>query len=431
MSVSRLGSRNRPNDYNWPGFVDALASLLMVFVFVLMVFVLIQANLAYRVSGQDASLSALRNELNTISSLLRQERNSSAELSATLSATSSALRTAEAEIKSLGLALDDSEKTKANQLEQLRELNAQLLAQASRGDNLQANLDEAASKLALVEQALQALRLDARALEDDKADLAARLANNQAALQNTQSALEVSQQDLADNQAALAQSRDDASSLRSLNEESQLEIERLIAASLTLRNELSELRALLAEKEAKSLADKVTIASLGKSLNAALADRVQELQRFRSDFFGRLRDILGNRSDVTIVGDRFIFQSEVLFDQGQANLGDDGQAQLRQIGMALIQISQSIPADIPWVLQVDGHTDDVPVSAGVYRDNWQLSTERALSVVRFLINEGVPAERLAATGYGEFQPIAEGTSDEARNRNRRIELKFTQRLKQN
>ena len=198
-----------------------------------------------------------------------------------------------------------------------------------------------------------------------------------------------------------------------------------------MRNELSELRALLAEKEAKSLADKVTIASLGKSLNAALADRVQELQRFRSDFFGRLRDILGNRSDVTIVGDRFIFQSEVLFDQGQANLGDDGQAQLRQIGMALIQISQSIPADIPWVLQVDGHTDDVPVSAGVYRDNWQLSTERALSVVRFLINEGVPAERLAATGYGEFQPIAEGTSDEARNRNRRIELKFTQRLKQN
>ncbi|MGC6537262.1 MAG: OmpA family protein [Candidatus Puniceispirillaceae bacterium] len=438
MSVSRLGSRNRPNDYNWPGFVDALASLLMVFVFVLMVFVLIQANLAYRVSGQDASLSALRNELNTISSLLRQERNSSAELSATLSATSSALRTAEAEIKSLGLALDDSEKTKANQLEQLRELNAQLLAQASRGDNLQANLDEAANKLALVEQALQALRLDARALEDDKADLAARLADNQAALQNettllqnTQSALEASQQDLADNQAALAQSRDDASSLRSLNEESQLEIERLIAASLTLRNELSELRALLAEKEAKSLADKVTIASLGKSLNAALADRVQELQRFRSDFFGRLRDILGNRSDVTIVGDRFIFQSEVLFDQGQANLGDDGQAQLRQIGMALIQISQSIPADIPWVLQVDGHTDDVPVSAGVYRDNWQLSTERALSVVRFLINEGVPAERLAATGYGEFQPIAEGTSDEARNRNRRIELKFTQRLKQN
>ena len=134
---------------------------------------------------------------------------------------------------------------------------------------------------------------------------------------------------------------------------------------------------------------------------------------------------------MTIVGDRFIFQSEVLFDQGQANLGDDGQAQLRQIGMALIQISQSIPADIPWVLQVDGHTDDVPVSAGVYRDNWQLSTERALSVVRFLINEGVPAERLAATGYGEFQPIAEGTSDEARNRNRRIELKFTQRLKQN
>ena len=214
---------------------------------------------------------------------------------------------------------------------------------------------------------------------------------------------------------------------QTLNEESQLEIERLIAATLTLRNELDALRSLLAEKEAQALADKVTIASLGKSLNQALASRVQELQRFKSDFFGRLRDILGKRDDVTIVGDRFIFQSEVLFGQGQANLGQAGKNQLQEIGRALMEISETIPDDIPWVLQVDGHTDDVPVS-GVYADNWQLSTERALSVVRFLIDQGVPAERLAATGYGEFQPIDQGTSNEARSRNRRIELKFTQRF---
>ena len=157
---------------------------------------------------------------------------------------------------------------------------------------------------------------------------------------------------------------------------------------------------------------------------------MQELQRFKSNFFGRLRDILGNRGDVTVVGDRFVFQSEVLFAQGSASLGEDGRAQLEKIGQALKEISEEIPSDIPWVLQVDGHTDDVPVS-GVYADNWELSTERALSVVRYLINDGVPASRLAATGYGEFQPIAKGVSIDARRRNRRIELKFTQRLTKN
>ena len=422
MSVSRLGTRSRPNEYNWPGFVDVLASLLMVFVFVLMVFVLIQANLAYRVSGQNASLSALRSELSTLSELLNQEREASAELSVTLATTNQQLSLAESKIGELSAALEASETTAASQLEQLRALNAQLLAQTNRADELQANLASATGRIATIEDALAALRLEASSLEEDRAKLSDALASRSIELTARQSQLDQTED-------ALATSRAEAASQKALNEEAQLEIERLIAATLTLRNELNELRALLAEKEAQSLADKVTIASLGKSLNAALASRVQELQKFKSDFFGRLRDILGARSDVTVVGDRFIFQSEVLFEQGQARLGEAGRAQLTEIGAALMEISNEIPADIPWVLQVDGHTDDVPVS-GVYRDNWQLSTERALSVVRYLIQQGVPAERLAATGYGEFQPIAKGTSIDARSRNRRIELKFTQRLQQ-
>ena len=422
MSVSRLGARSRPNEYNWPGFVDVLASLLMVFVFVLMVFVLIQANLAYRVSGQNASLSALRSELSTLSELLNQEREASAELSVTLSATTQQLTAAETKIGELSSALSEAETKSASQLEQLRALNAQLLAQANRNKSLEADLASATGKIATIEDALAALRLEASSLKAEKDELSDDLASRSIELTARQSQLDDAQNQLATSQTEAAQQK-------ALNEEQQLEIERLIAATLTLRNELNELRALLAEKEAQSLADKVTIASLGKSLNAALATRVQELQRFKSDFFGRLRDVLGARSDVTIVGDRFIFQSEVLFDQGQARLGEAGQSQLTQIGAALMDISNDIPADIPWILQVDGHTDDVPVS-GVYRDNWQLSTERALSVVRYLMAQGVPAERLAATGYGEFQPIAEGTSTQARSRNRRIELKFTQRLKQ-
>ena len=402
MSVSRLASRNRPNDYTWPGFVDALASLLMVFVFVLMVFVLIQANLAYRLSGKDASLTSLRAELNTISSLLGKERDESARLASELSVTNNALRDAQEEILSLSTALAKSDKTAADQLAQLQALNAQLTQQASRNQELTASLSSAQDSLAEKEAMI--------------ADLSAQTSNLVSQNQATS--------------ATLAQTQADLANQQSLNDEAKLEIERLIAASLALRNELNQLRALLAEKEAQSLQDKVTIASLGKSLNEALASRVQELQRFKSDFFGRLRDILGTRADVTIVGDRFIFQSEVLFAQGAANLGEDGRGQLEEIGNALLEISQTIPDDIPWVLQVDGHTDDVPVS-GVYADNWELSTERALSVVRYLINQGVPPARLAATGYGEFQPIAQGISLDARRRNRRIEFKFTQRLTKN
>lgn len=399
MSVSRLGSRDRLQSYTWPGFVDALASLLMVFVFVLMVFVLIQANLAYRLSGKDASLSALQSELATISNLLGKERDETARLSSALTSSNDALKQAQDDILNLSSALAKSEASEASQLAQLQALNAQLTAQAARNASLRQSLDDANQALDEKQIALLALQARNQALMTQSTDLSDNLTQTQAALATQEE----------------------------LTQESKLEIERLIAATLTLRNELNELRALLAEKEAQSLADKVTIASLGKSLNEALASRVQELQRFKSDFFGRLRDILGSRGDVTIVGDRFIFQSEVLFDQGRASLGEDGSQQLQQIGDALLEISKDIPADIPWILQVDGHTDDVPV-AGVYADNWQLSTERALSVVRYLIDYGVPADKLAATGYGEFQPIAKGTSIDARRRNRRIELKFTQRL---
>lgn len=402
MSVSRLGSRNKQNDYTWPGFVDALASLLMVFVFVLMVFVLIQANLAYRLSSKDESLATLQTELATIASLLGKERAQNTKLSLELTSSIAALKQAQDEIASLSSALAKNEEASASQLEQLRALNATLAAQAARNDELTQSLANMQASLKDKEAAFLALQ--------------------------TQNAALLSERD--DATAELAQTRTALSASNDLNEESKLEIERLIAATLTLRNELNELRALLAEKEAQSLADKVTIANLGKSLNEALASRVQELQRFKSDFFGRLRDILGNRGDVTVVGDRFVFQSEVLFAQGSASLGEDGRAQLEKIGQALKEISEEIPSDIPWVLQVDGHTDDVPVS-GVYADNWELSTERALSVVRYLINDGVPASRLAATGYGEFQPIAKGVSIDARRRNRRIELKFTQRLTKN
>lgn len=390
MALSRLGIRNRPGDFTWPGFVDALASLLMVFVFVLMVFVLIQANLAYRLSGQDASLSALRQELAQLGELLSLEREAGSVLSADLARTSAQLAIAEEQNNSLTA--------------QLEQLTRQLASESADKRRLQADLD--AEKAALAD--LQARSLArTKAFEEQLSQTSQRLAAQ------TQS---LSQQTQALNQQT---KRADAANA---------EVARLTTAMESLRSELSRLRALLAEREKQAEEDKIAIANLGKALNSALANKVQELRRFRSEFFGRLRDVLEGRSDVKIVGDRFVFQSEVLFAPGQASIGEEGQKQLAQIAAALTEIIREIPDDIPWILQIDGHTDDVPVS-GVYADNWDLSTERALSVVRFMIREGVPASRLSASGYGEFQPIATGNSVEDRQKNRRIELKLTQRVK--
>jgi len=162
-------------------------------------------------------------------------------------------------------------------------------------------------------------------------------------------------------------------------------------------------------------------------LNAALANKVQELSRYRSEFFGRLSEILGGTEGVRIVGDRFVLQSELLFDQGSADLGDAGREQMIHLATTLKELAEKIPQDIDWILRIDGHTDTVPINNLRFPSNWELSAARAISVVKFLIVQGLPANRLAATGFGEYQPIDTGQGPEAMRRNRRIELKLTQR----
>ena len=160
----------------------------------------------------------------------------------------------------------------------------------------------------------------------------------------------------------------------------------------------------------------------------ALAQKVQELNRYRSDFFGRLRQILGARPDIRVVGDRFVFQSSVLFDVGKAEISPAGHQSLDTLAAAVLDLEREIPPDLPWILRVDGHTDSSPISgAGAYKSNWELSAARAVAVVQYLISKGVEADRLAAAGFGEFQPLDQGTDEESRARNRRIELKLTER----
>src|SRR6185312_11618567 len=179
--------------------------------------------------------------------------------------------------------------------------------------------------------------------------------------------------------------------------------------------------------EAKGRDQDVQIANLGKKLNAALAAKVEELQRYRSEFFGRLREVLQNRPDIQIVGDRFVFQSEVLFPVGSADMTPAGQEQIRALAATLKQIAAEIPKDLNWILRVDGHADRQPVSGGQFASNWELSAQRAINVVKLLVQEGVPANRLAATGFGEFQPLDTSETPASYARNRRIELRLTDR----
>ena len=460
MSLSRLGNRGRPSDFTWPGFVDALASLLMVFVFVLMVFVIIQANLSFRISGQDSRITALQNELLELGSLLNMERETNLQLSSELSNAQLKVTSLEgdneqllSQLASLQTELSDREDEIIAQQADISALSSQIFELEDNLESARSLADErsdeiealilrlTASAEAFAEQSdafnNQAIKLQqsitlAKDREERISILDSKIENLNAKNTLTQEELSEKQRLLLIAEQALLKKAEELKSANNASNEAKAEIDKLLASTTALRLEIQKLSNLLADKERQSINDKIAIADLGKKLNSALATRVQDLQKFRSEFFGQLREVLKNRSEVRVVGDRFIFQSEVLFATGQANISDTGKEQLAEIASALREIEEVIPKDIPWVLQIEGHTDSDPIADNpFFRDNWDLSTERALSVVRFLRSEGIPANRLAAAGYGEFQPIDTQNSEAAKQRNRRIELKLTQRIAQN
>ena len=424
MALARLGGARRPDSYTWPGFVDALATLLMVIMFVLLVFVLIQVNLAYRVAGQDATMNDMRAQITSLGELLNLERKANDDLTAELARISRNFADATRERDALEAQLADTSTALEQRESEIARLTALQVESQAALASAQTTLNDRIAALENAETALAESRERIAALE-------LTLEERVAAIEASEAARQQAETDLADATSQNALSRTRIGELEDENAASQAEIIQMTNALTAVRRRVEELTALLADKEAQAARDKIAIASLGKSLNNALASRVQELQRFRSEFFGRLRDILRGRDDVRIVGDRFVFQSEVLFGQGQADIAAEGEQQLAQLAVALTQIAAEIPEDIDWVLQVEGHTDDIPVRAGRFADNWDLSTERALSVVRFLATQGLPPNRLAAAGYGEFQPLDSAGTDDARRRNRRIEMKLTQRISAN
>jgi chemotaxis protein MotB len=340
MAMARSRRRERA-DY-WPGFVDALASLLLVIIFLLSLFMLTQFFLGQEIQGRDTALQRLNSQIAELTDLLQLERANSSDLESTVAA--------------LQATLAGSETTRAN-------LESQL---AGLGEGL----GDSAQTIAGLETELA----EAEQLSDE--------ANSQVALLNQQLA--------------------------------------------ALRAQIGALEAALEASESRDTENRTQIADLGRRLNLALAQRVQDLTRYRSDFFGRLREILEGRADVRVVGDRFVFQSEVLFDAGVADISTAGLPGLDALADAILQLEDEIPDDINWVLRIDGHTDRRPISNERFPSNWDLSAARAISVAQYLVSQGVAPARLVAAGFGEFAPLDPADTEEAYRRNRRIEFKLTE-----
>ena len=335
-------SRRRIEANYWPGFVDALSSLLLVIIFMLSLFMLTQFFLGQELQGRDTALSRLNSQIAELTDLLQLERANSDDLNSQIANLTATLGSAQAD-------------------------NASLSSQLS---GIGAGLDGKDEAIA----GLQGDLLAAEELSDE--------ANAQVALLNQQLA--------------------------------------------ALRTQIGALEAALEASEGRDSQSRTQIADLGRRLNLALAQRVQDLSRYRSDFFGRLREILEGRADVRVVGDRFVFQSEVLFDPGQAEVQSAGLPDLDALADAILQLETEIPPDINWVLRIDGHTDSRPISNARFPSNWELSAARAISVAQYLVTRGVSPNRLVAAGFGEFTPLDPAETDEAYRRNRRIEFKLTE-----
>jgi len=362
--VSTLARRRRHAFDIWPGFVDALTSLILVFIFVLLIFALGQFVLTDSLAGKNRALDALNAQV--------------AELARTLSLSEDQKNTLDARVAELAASLG------------------------------QASSDREALRGALDSTSGEAARLstDIGLLNELKAQLEAEVAR-------LAGALDASKQDLVKQTEA--------------NTAATAQIELLNRQMGAIREQLATLEAALGVARKDIEAKDAKLADLGQRLNLALAERVGELERYRSEFFGRLREALGNRSDVQVAGDRFVVPADILFPSGSAELDEAGQQRLDALAGTVREVAAEIPSSIDWVLRIDGHTDRRPIHTERFPSNWELSTARAVAIVKYLVVQGIPAHRLSANGFGQFQPLDPGDGEAAFARNRRIELQLTNR----
>lgn len=413
----QLTRRTRAIDI-WPGFVDALASVLLVFIFMLLLFVLAQFYLTGVLAGREAALERLQQNVNALAETLALERSRSAGLETALAETEQRLRATLAQRDELTGQLRLTRERAAADEETIRLRLAEIAS-------LQQDIDALRRLRDSLENQVAERSAEAGVLRDRSKQLEARVADAEERTRLAQSEIDKRDIRIAELAARIADQDNALAEGQRLQRGAESRVADLNQQVAALRRQLAELSAALRLAEGKAGEQEVEIAELGRRLNLALARSVQELNRYRSEFFGRLREVLGDREDIRIVGDRFVFQSEVLFDTGSAELGEAGRQQIGQLAATLKEVAARIPGDIDWVLRVDGHTDRRPIRTREFPSNWELSSARALSIVRFLIGEGVPPRRLIAAGFGEFRPLESANTPDAWQRNRRIELRLT------
>jgi chemotaxis protein MotB len=460
----------------WPGYVDALSTLLMVIIFVLLVFVLAQGFLSVALTGRDKQLDRVNRQLAEVSDMLSLERGRSADLQQSIAALNNELSATTAARASLSQQLTslraqaEQTTTDRDALRADRDRLAQQLADTRRqlatsvqqaqavttqASALQRQLDDTNGKLDAASKAGQALNAQLADRQAQLAEMQRQMAELDKTVHADKETIETKLSDLAklaeQNRALLAlrdeleKQTQDAAARAMTDEQRRAAVETQLgeekhlgdsarAQVALLNRQVDELKAQLTAV-ARSLdlaknqgAQKDTqIANLGLKLNVALAAKVEELQRYRSEFFGKLRDVLANRPGIQVVGDRFVLQSEVLFPLGSADLKPGGQNAITALAVTIKDIAAEIPPDIHWVLRVDGHTDRQPIKSGQFASNWELSAARAITVVKLLIADGVPADHVGAAGFADNQPLDPADTPDAYGKNRRIELRLTDR----
>ncbi len=378
--MARLRNRFKRSTDIWPGFVDAISTLLLVLIFLLVLFLASEFFLSKMLSKKDDVLEGLNLQIFQLSELLSLEQKENKDLTNTISSLNEKLNSANFSSDLMRMEFNDLQNRNielSNILESIKSEKKQLL------DNV-------------------------NKLDTDKKSLEIKVRELLATLSATKVKLTEAEEEI------------------KLSEATKNQVTVLNIQIADLREQLSLIESLLEVNREELKKKDVQIVELGRKLNTALAVRVGELNKYKSEFFGRLREILGNTKGVQIVGDRFIFQSEVLFESGSADIGVNGINELNKLSKILLDITEKIPNDIPWVLQIQGHTDQNPISTILYPSNWELSAARAISVGRVLIKSGINSDKISVAGFAEFQPLEIGDDLESLRKNRRIEIKLTQ-----
>ncbi|MFC1531826.1 peptidoglycan -binding protein [Thermodesulfobacteriota bacterium] len=409
----------------WPGYVDALSALLMVVIFVLLVFTIAQFLLSEILSGQESELVSLHQRVNELVELLGLEKQRNAVMKAEMTELSGMISGLTKDKEALSSRLAElSQQSKTDRAE----LKRQLLVIASLQEDidtlrllrseLEQQVGELAAALTLRKTELGVLRDRSKVLEAHLADEKERTLLAQKEIEQSEIRIQALSALVGEQERALKEERRFSSSART-------ELALLNQQIKDLKQQLKEISHALEVAEAEKSAQEAELKELGKRLNIVLARQVNKLERYRSEFFGRLREILGNSPNVRVEGDRFVLQAELLFDSGSAELGEEGKRHLAKVAATLRQLSNRLPEDINWILRIDGHTDRVPINNERFASNWELSMARALSVAQFLADQGVPERRMTAAGFSKFHPIDPSDTPEAYRKNRRIEIKLT------